>query len=128
MCRLHLLVLDSHLDTLLESNCPFDFLLVMFLLGSSYFVFVFLSFAVSDWRCGIIVSIPDHCLNFIYLFIYLFLFIFFFLILLVICIVGSRPLFHVKLFLYTVRTQNLDQTAKMHIHAYSNLFYWSDIS
>ena len=36
-------VLDSHLATLRESNCPFGFLLVMFPLGSSYFVFVFLS-------------------------------------------------------------------------------------
>ena len=36
-------VLDSHLATLWESNCPFGFPLVMFLLGSSYFRFVFLS-------------------------------------------------------------------------------------
>ena len=36
-------VLDSHLANLWESNCPFGFLLVMFPLGSSYFVFVFLS-------------------------------------------------------------------------------------
>ena len=38
-------VLDSHLATLWESNCPFGFLLVMFPfpLGSSYFAFVFLS-------------------------------------------------------------------------------------
>ena len=36
-------VLDSHLATLWESNCPFGFLLVMFSLGSNYFVFVFLS-------------------------------------------------------------------------------------
>ena len=57
MCRLHLLVLDSHLATLCESNCPFGFLLVMFPLGSSYFVFVFFfPFDVSDGRCGIIVS------------------------------------------------------------------------
>ena len=41
--RLHLFVLDSHLVTLWESYCPFGFLLVMFQLGSSYFVFVFLS-------------------------------------------------------------------------------------
>ena len=34
MCRLYLFVLDSHLATLWESNCPFGFLLVMFLLGS----------------------------------------------------------------------------------------------
>ena len=39
MCRLHLFVLDSHLATLWESNCSFGFLLVMFSLGSSYFVF-----------------------------------------------------------------------------------------
>ena len=31
------------LSTLWESNCPFVFLLVMFPLGSNYFVFVFLS-------------------------------------------------------------------------------------
>ena len=43
VCRLHLFVLDSHLATLWESTCPFGFLLVMFPLGSSYFVFVFLS-------------------------------------------------------------------------------------
>ena len=43
VCRLHLFVLDSHLATLWESNCPFGFLLVKFPLGSSYFVFVFLS-------------------------------------------------------------------------------------
>ena len=33
----------ANLATLWESNCPFGFLLVMFPLGSSYFVFVFLS-------------------------------------------------------------------------------------
>ena len=54
-------VLDSHLATLWESNCPFGFPLVMFPLGSSYFVF---PFDVSDGRCGIIVSVPDHCLPF----------------------------------------------------------------
>ena len=43
---------------------PFGFLLVMFPLGSIYFVFVFLSFDVSDGRYGIIVPIPDHCLPF----------------------------------------------------------------
>ena len=32
-----------NLATLWESNCPFGSLLVMFPLGSSYFVFVFLS-------------------------------------------------------------------------------------
>ena len=31
-------VLDSHLATLCESNCPFGFLLVMFPVGSSYFM------------------------------------------------------------------------------------------
>ena len=36
-------VLDSHLATLLKCNCPFGFQLVMFPLGSSYFVFVVLS-------------------------------------------------------------------------------------
>ena len=41
--RLHLFVLDSHLATLWESDCPFSFLLVMFPIGSSYFAFVFLS-------------------------------------------------------------------------------------
>ena len=41
---------------------PFGFLLVMF--PSSYFVFVFLSLWCLWWRCGIIVSIPDHCLPF----------------------------------------------------------------
>ena len=55
MCGLHLFVLDRHLATLWESNCQFGFLLVMFPLGS---------FDVSDGRCGIIVSIPDHCLPF----------------------------------------------------------------
>ena len=40
---LRVFVLDSHLATLWESNCPFGFLLMMFPLGSSYFVFVFLS-------------------------------------------------------------------------------------
>ena len=33
--------------TLWESNCPFGFLLVMIPLGSSYFVFVFLSLLMS---------------------------------------------------------------------------------
>ena len=67
VCRLHLFVLDSHLATLWESNCLFGFLLVMFPFGSSYFVFVFLFlFDVSDGRCGIIVSIPDHCLSFFF--------------------------------------------------------------
>ena len=62
VCRLHLFVLDSHLATLWESNCPFGFLLVVFPLGSSYLCFF--PFDVSDGRCGIIVSIPDHCLPF----------------------------------------------------------------
>ena len=43
VCRLHIFVLDSHLATLWESNCPFGFPLLMFTLGSSYIVFVFLS-------------------------------------------------------------------------------------
>ena len=54
------IVLDSRLATLWESNFPFGFPLVMFPLGSSYFVFMF----VSDGRHGIIVSVPDHCLPF----------------------------------------------------------------
>ena len=49
--------------TLWESNCPFGFLLVMFPLGSSYFVF-----DVSNGRCGIIVSVPDHCLPFYFIY------------------------------------------------------------
>ena len=61
------LFLDNHLATLWESNCPFGFPLVMFPLGSSYFVFVFLSLYVSDGRCGIIVSVPDHCLPFYFI-------------------------------------------------------------
>ena len=64
MCRLYIFVLDSHLATLWESNCPFGFPLVMFPLGSVYFVFVFLSLCFSDGRCGIIVSVPDHFLPF----------------------------------------------------------------
>ena len=64
----HFFYLDSHLATLWESNCPFGFLLVMFPLESSYFVFVFFPFDVSDGRCGIIVSIPDHCLPFYFLY------------------------------------------------------------
>ena len=52
MCRLHIFVLDSHLPTLWESNCPFGFPLVMFPLGSS----VCVSFPLmSDGRCGIVV-------------------------------------------------------------------------
>ena len=43
-------VLDSHLATLWESNRPFGFLLVMFPLGSSYFVFVFLSLWCLWWE------------------------------------------------------------------------------
>ena len=43
VCRLHIFILDSHLATLWESNYPFGFLLVMFPLESSYFVFVSLS-------------------------------------------------------------------------------------
>ena len=59
MCRLLIFVLDSHLATLWESNCPFGFPLVIFPLGSSYFVFCFFPLDVSDGRCGIIVSVPD---------------------------------------------------------------------
>ena len=62
MCHLHIFVLDSHLATLWKSNCPFRFPLVMFPLGSSYLCFF--PFDVSDGRCGIIVSVPDHCLPF----------------------------------------------------------------
>ena len=54
MCRLHLIVLDSRLVTLWESNCPFGFLLVMSPLGSSYFVFVFLSLWWEVW---------DNCID-----------------------------------------------------------------
>ena len=36
----------------------------MFPLGSSYSYLCFFPFDVSDGRCGIIVSIPDHCLPF----------------------------------------------------------------
>ena len=50
MCRLHLFVLDSHLATLWESKCPFGFLLVMFPLGSSNFVLVFLSLGCLWWE------------------------------------------------------------------------------
>ena len=65
MCRLHIFVLDSHLAALWKNNCPFGFPLVMFLLGSSYFKFVFFfPFDVSDGRCGMIVSVPDLCLPF----------------------------------------------------------------
>ena len=64
MCRLHLFVLDSHLATLWESNCPFGFLLVMFPLGSSYFCLSLFPFEASDGRC---VSIADHCLSFYFL-------------------------------------------------------------
>ena len=37
---LNVFVAYIFLGTLWESNCPFGFLLVMFLLGSSYFVFL----------------------------------------------------------------------------------------
>ena len=53
MCRLHFFVLDSHLATLWESN----FLLVMFPLGSSYFVFVFLSLWCLWWE------VWDNCID-----------------------------------------------------------------
>ena len=65
MCRLYIFVLDSHLTTLWESNCPFGFPLVMFPFGSSIFLCLcFFPFDVSDGRCGIIVLVPDHCLPF----------------------------------------------------------------
>ena len=57
MCRLRLFVLDSHLATLWESKCPFGFLLVMFPLGSSYFVFVFLSLWCLWWE------VWDNCVD-----------------------------------------------------------------
>ena len=38
VCRLHIFVFDSLSATLWESNCPFCFVLVMFPLGSTYFV------------------------------------------------------------------------------------------
>ena len=51
MCRLHIFVLDGHLATL------FGFLLVMFPLGSSYFVFVFLSLWCLWWE------VWDNCIG-----------------------------------------------------------------
>ena len=57
MCRLHLFVLDSHLATLWESNCPFGFLLVVFSLRSSYLVFVFLSLWCLWWE------VWDNCID-----------------------------------------------------------------
>ena len=71
VCRLYIFVLDSHLATLWESNCTFGFPLVMFPLGSSYFVLCFFPFDVSDGRCGIIVSVPDHCLPFYFFVLFL---------------------------------------------------------
>ena len=50
-------VWDSHLATLWEGNCPFGFLLVMFPLGSSYFVFVFLSLWCLWWEMW------DNCID-----------------------------------------------------------------
>ena len=50
-------VLDSYLATLWESNCPFGFPLVMFPLGSSYFVFVFLSLWCLWWE------VWDNCIG-----------------------------------------------------------------
>ena len=57
MCRLHIFVLDSHLATLWESNCPYGFPPVMFPLGSSYFVFVFLSLWCLWWE------VWDNCIS-----------------------------------------------------------------
>ena len=64
MCRLHIFVLDSHLATLWESYCPFGFPLVMFPLGPVISCLCFFPFDVSDGRCEIIVSVPDHCFPF----------------------------------------------------------------
>ena len=60
-------VLDSHLATLWESNCPFGFLLVMFQ-GPVISCLCFFPFDVSDGRCRIIVSIADHCLPFYFIY------------------------------------------------------------
>ena len=72
-----------------SNYCPFGFLLVMFPLRSCYFCACFFPFDVSDGRCWIIVSIPDHCLSFycegvhyshrsflLFFFIYLFYFVY----------------------------------------------------
>ena len=50
-------VLDSHLATLWESNCPFGFLQVMFPLEFSYFMFVFLSLWCLWWE------VWDNCID-----------------------------------------------------------------
>ena len=47
----------AHLATLWESSCPFRFPLVMFPLGSSYFVFVFLSLWCLWWE------VWDNCIG-----------------------------------------------------------------
>ena len=52
-----LLVWIAILATLWESNCPFGVLLVMFPLGSSYFVFVFLSLWCLWWK------VWDNCID-----------------------------------------------------------------
>ena len=57
MCLLHLFVLDSHWATLWESNCPVGFLLVMFPLGSCYFLFVLLSLWCLWW------AVWDNCID-----------------------------------------------------------------
>ena len=43
VCIAYIFLFWIAIRPLWESNCPFGFLLVMFPLGSSYFVFVFLS-------------------------------------------------------------------------------------
>ena len=63
MCRLHLFVLESHLATLWESKCPSAFCSDFSIRVQGFRVCV-CPFDVSDGRCGIIVSIPDHCLPF----------------------------------------------------------------
>ena len=50
-------VLDCHLAFLWESSCPFGSLIVMFPLGSTYFVFVFLSLWCLWWE------VWDNCIG-----------------------------------------------------------------
>ena len=58
MCVAYIfLFLDSYLATLWESNYLFGFLLVMFTLQSSYFVFVFLSLWCLWW------GVWDNCID-----------------------------------------------------------------
>ena len=77
VCRLHRFVLDSHLATLWESNCPSGFLRMMFLLKSSYFMFVFFSLwclwsevwdtCIDSWSLPSLLLFNDDC-HFISLF------------------------------------------------------------